>query len=315
MAEHDHPHVLAGPLAEHLGDSLADAAKALGVTDLRRCQNFPMTVDRLGALGHHHQGIHPPLAVPRANLGSHLVDVEWNFWDQNGMSATGDARVQCDPAGITAHDLDHHHPLMTFRRAVQAVQTLGGKTHGRVETEGGEGLVQIVVDGLGHAHDTQALLMQRIGDGERTVAANGNQRIEFLLRKKLEDLVGSIQILRRPVGHFHREMHWVALVGGTQDGAAQMTDAADLFPCQTEHAPFRITLRKHDAVEPLANSVALPAPIGGCDDHRPYHGVQAGGIAPAGADGYASDLTGHGNSCVGNTAGESVNSMRRILRS
>ena len=96
--------------------------------------------------------------------------------------------MQRDPACITPHDLDHHHPLMTFRGTVQAVQALGGKCHRRVEAKRSEGLVQIVVDSLGHTDDAQPFLMQRVGDRERTVAADGHQGIDFLARKVLENL-------------------------------------------------------------------------------------------------------------------------------
>lgn len=94
-------------------------------------------------------------------------------------------------------------------------------------------------------------------------------------------------------------MHRVTLVGGTQYGAAQIADAAHPFPRQPEHAALWIAFRKHDAVEAFPNSVTFPTPIGGCDDHGPYHGIQTGGVAPARADRYASNMTGHGNSCFG----------------
>jgi hypothetical protein len=146
------------------------------------------------------------------------------------MRVAGNAGVQRDPAGITPHHLHHHHPLVALGRAVQAVQAFGGESHGGVEAEGGEGFVQVVVDGLGHAHDAQALLVQRIGDGERAVAADGHQRVQFLHRKVFKDLARAVHVAGAAIRHLHREVQRVAPVGGAQDGAAEVGNAAHSAP-------------------------------------------------------------------------------------
>ena len=43
---------------------------------------------------------------------------------------------------------------------VEAVQGFGGEGHGGIEAEGDGGLVEVVVDGLGHAHRGRPLLEQ-----------------------------------------------------------------------------------------------------------------------------------------------------------
>ena len=55
MAQHHHPDILAGAVAEYPRNLLADTTEALGMTDLRRGQDFPVPVDGLGPLGHQHQ--------------------------------------------------------------------------------------------------------------------------------------------------------------------------------------------------------------------------------------------------------------------
>ena len=57
----------------------------------------------------------------------HLLEVEGNLGHQDHVGAAGDAGVQRDPAGVAAHHLDHHDPLVRFRRRVQPVDRLGRK--------------------------------------------------------------------------------------------------------------------------------------------------------------------------------------------
>jgi hypothetical protein len=116
------------------------------------------------------------------------------------------------------------------------------------------------------------------------------------LREELQDFARKIHVLRRAIGHFHREMQGIALVGGAQDGAAQVSDATHPFPGEAEHATIRIAFGKKNAVEAFANAVAFPTAIGGGNRHRPDHGIETRGVAAAGANSYASNVTGHGSS-------------------
>ncbi len=255
-----------------------------------------MAIDGLGTFGNDDNRIHPAFAVPGADLGGHLVHVKGNFGDQDGLGGACNAGMQRDPAGIAAHDLDHHHPLVAFGSAMQAIQTLRCKADGRIETEGGEGLVQVVVDRLGHTHHPQPLLVQGIGNGQRAIATNRNQCVDLLPGKKRQDVPRKIHVLRRAIGHFHRKMQGIALVGGAEDGAAKVSDATHPVPREAEHATIRITFGKKYAVETFANSVAFPTPMGSGNCHRPDHGIEARGIAAAGANSYSSNVTGHGDS-------------------
>jgi hypothetical protein len=95
-----------------------------------------------------------------------------------------------------------------------------------------KGLVEVVVDRLRYADDAQALLVQGVGDGQRAVTADRHQGIDLLARKELENLAGKVHVLGRAVRHLHREMQGIPLVGGAQDGAAQVSDAAHLLARQ-----------------------------------------------------------------------------------
>ena len=238
-----------------------------------------------------------PIGIARANLGCHLFQVKRHLGNQNGVGVAGNAAVQANPAGVAPHHLHHHHALVALGGAVQAVQALGGKAHGGVKTKGGEGFVQVVVNGLGHAHHAQAFLVQGVGNGERTIPANGHQGVNFVGGKVFQDVARAVHLTDAAVGHFDGKVQRVALVGGAQNGAATVADAAHGVARQAGHAALRVALGKQNAVEPVMNAVALPAPVVGGNGHGLNDGIKARGIATAGVDGNAPDGTGHENSC------------------
>ncbi len=295
VAQHYHPRVFAGALLQRFCDLFSDAAQPFGVSDLGGLQNRTRTVGRFGSFGNYDDGVHAPHAVALQDLVRDLFQVEGNFRDQNGVGAAGDACVKRDPARVAAHDFDHHHPLMALRRGVKAVQALGGEGDRGVEAEGGEGLVDVIVDGLWYAHHAQPFLVQGVGDGERAIAADGNQRVQFPLGEELQDFAGAIRIPGRAVLHFHREMQRVAFVGGAEDGAAQMPDAPHLVAVEAVDPALGIALRKQDAIESIADAVAFPAAMDGSDDYRADDRIETRGVTPAGADGDAANRVGHGN--------------------
>ena len=84
--------------------------------------------------------------------------------NQNDVGAAGDAGVQRNPAGIAAHHLDHHDALVRFRRRVQAIDRVGRKRDRGVEAETAGRAPDVVVDGLRHADDGDALQVKLVRD-------------------------------------------------------------------------------------------------------------------------------------------------------
>jgi hypothetical protein len=78
---------------------------------------------------------------------------------------------------------------MRFGRGVQAVHGLGRDHNRGVEAKADVGAVQIVIDGLGNAHAGNASLDERVGDGLRVVAADGDQRIQLVGLQDLDALL------------------------------------------------------------------------------------------------------------------------------
>src|SRR5580700_3793255 len=60
---------------------------------------------------------------------------EWNLRDQDDVGASGDPRLQRDPACVPSHDLDHHDAMVRLGRSVDFVDSVGCGHERSVETE------------------------------------------------------------------------------------------------------------------------------------------------------------------------------------
>src|SRR6185369_3533311 len=133
--------------------------------------------------------------VPQADSFRHLVNVERNFRNKDYIRAAGDAAVHCDPAGIAAHDFDHHHPIVGLSCGVDPVDGLGGNINRSIETKSEVGAGQVVVDGLGDAHHINAFFVQPLGYRKRVVAADGDQGLDLMLLQGSDAFFQSISFL------------------------------------------------------------------------------------------------------------------------
>ncbi len=108
---------------------------------------------------------------------AYRFDGEGNLGNQDHVRAARDSGVQRDPSGVPAHDFDDHHAAVRFRRGVQAVDRVGGDVQSGVEAEGDFRGGEVVVDGLGHAHNRNSQAREIARNGERAVAADGDHGV------------------------------------------------------------------------------------------------------------------------------------------
>ena len=112
------------------------------------------------------------------NVAAHMPNRKRNLRDENYMRAAGDSGVKRDPAAIAAHHLDHHHAMMRFRSGVNLVDGVGYGVQGGIKAERDLGGGKIVVDRLRHADDLHSLLRKFVADLLRSIAADGNDRVD-----------------------------------------------------------------------------------------------------------------------------------------
>ena len=79
----------------------------------------------LGPLGHDDDAEELSPLPALEDLTADLIHVEGEFRDEDDVGAAGEAPLDGDPAGVTAHDLDDHDPVMGFGRRVEPVERLG----------------------------------------------------------------------------------------------------------------------------------------------------------------------------------------------
>src|ERR1700729_2313385 len=215
--------LLAGALLDLVRQHLADADHAQPYVAERVQRRFvrrQAPVYRAGALGHHDdRGV--PRLEPVLHVIADLLDVELLLRDQDDVGAAGHSRMQRDPARVPAHHLDDQRPVVAFRRGVQPVDGLHRDVHGGVEPEGVVGRAQVVVDGLGYAHDLDALVVQPRGTPQGVLPTDRDQRADAQAVQVIGDpRYPGATAAGRGVGQRIRSRR-------AEDRAAERQDAAD----------------------------------------------------------------------------------------
>jgi hypothetical protein len=159
---------------------------------------------------------------------------------------------------------------------VQPVDGIGGKAHGRIEAEGVRRLDDVVVDGLGNADEGDAALVELVGDRERAVSADDDERIEL---QRVERLDAALGIVARAARRLDRRAQRVPAIGGPQDRAADAEDAGDVARRQ-----FPPTVEFEKTVEAVREADDLAVDVRRRLDDRADDRVQPGSIPAAGQD-------------------------------
>ena len=157
----------------------------------------------LAPFRHDHDAEVASRGLPAPDLGADLLDIEGDLGNEDDVGAAGQSAVERDPAGVAAHQLDHHDPVVALRGGVQPVDRLGGGADGGIEPEGALGAAHVVVDGLGNADDREALLPQLVGDLQAPVAADGDQGVESAGLERRHQVIGAVDLTLRAVGGAH----------------------------------------------------------------------------------------------------------------
>ena len=169
-------------------------------------------------LGHSHHGEGRPVGAAPLNLVRDRVHRVRNLRQQNDIRPTCDAGAQGQPAGPVPHDLGEDDAVMGVGRRVQAVHGLGGDLQSRGEAEGGVGVDDVVVDGLGQVDDVQASIHEAFGVLRGPSPAEADQGVDPVLLTVVHD--GRHHVPELAVHH-----HPMNLVpAGSQHGSAGSED-------------------------------------------------------------------------------------------
>src|SRR5437763_15506829 len=112
---------------------------------------------------------------------SNIIDVEWPLRNQDDVGTPGDAAVNSDPAGVTAHDLNDDHAIVGLGCGMHAINRLSGDGDRGIEAEAEVGAAQVIVNGLGNCDYRDFMIMEFQSDGLRVIAANRDQGVDRVL--------------------------------------------------------------------------------------------------------------------------------------
>jgi hypothetical protein len=181
--------------------------------------------------------------------------------------------------GVAPHHLDDEHAIVALRRGVQLVERLDHGAHRGVEAERVDRARDVVVDRLRHAHHVHPAPDELLGDLERAVAADRDDRVDAERARVGHQLVGAVDVDVAAVGLAHRVVERAAAVGRAEDGAAQVGDAAHRLGGERDD----LVLAEEARVAALDAEHVPAARVGG-EDGGADDGVQPGGVAAAGGE-------------------------------
>ncbi len=188
----------------------------------------------------------------------------------------GNAAVQRDPSGVAAHHLDDHDAAVRFRRGVQAVDRIRSERHRGVEAEAAGCAPDVVVDGLRHTDDGNALQIELVRNRQRAVTADHHQGVESHLHEGVDDAIGVVLLAFRAVD---RILERIAAIRRPEHRAAQAQDASDVLRRQRPRPPGI-----QQTIEAVFEANHLDAGVTRRLDDGTDDGVQSWCVSSAGED-------------------------------
>ena len=213
MSQHDIPHLEGHQRAERVGNYGPDAAEPNGVrAALDDLANHRFAARTLRPFRHHDDGEPAAALDPVEDSFGHGLVTEWNLRDQDDIASAGNSRFQGDPAGIAAHELENHDPVVRGSGRMQPVYGLGRDGEGRIEAQAEVRARHVVVDGLRDAGHANSLLSEPLCDRQAAVTANDDEGIDTVTRECRKDEIGPVDMCSRR-RTFHGDAKRIIAVG------------------------------------------------------------------------------------------------------
>jgi hypothetical protein len=243
------------------------------MTAARCLDDRQLTVPRPRPLGNDDDAESGTPVIAILNALRNLVEIVRDLRDEDDIGATGHAAMQRDPPRVPSHDFHHHDAAMRLRSGVESIDRFGREADCGVEAETARRADDVVVDCLGNANERNPLLVELVGDGERSVAANADERVKLRLLEHLHDAVG---VVEGPLRGCNRLRKWIAAIDRAENRAPEPKDAG-YVPWRERTRLVRIDQTVEAVFEPDHRDTSVVRRL----DHGADHGVEAGRIAAA----------------------------------
>ena len=150
-------------------------------------------------------------------------EVEGNLGYQNDVGSACDTGMERDPSRIAAHHFKDHDSMVRLSGRMETIDRFRCHTDRTVESNRGRGFDNVVVNGFRYGDERNPTFVESVGDGERPVTANDDERVERQRAKRLHARVGVVP--GAAVGSVVGQR--VALVRGAQYGSALTKNPGD----------------------------------------------------------------------------------------
>src|SRR3989440_1637262 len=228
------------------------------------------------AFSDHHNCSQITSRLTRLDHAGDLVEIEWNFWNQNNVRPPSDAAMQRDPAGMASHYFAHHDSPVAGRRCMHPIECVHYDSDSRIESECCRSGLEIVVDGLGDADAIDASFLQLLRRDHRTITADNDQRPYLKLIQYLLCACNDVLRHNRPIAStdFGNEM---PAIRRADDRAAQRHDPVNALAIENN----MIAGRKK-SFESVTKTNHFPPKFLRRQYHASQNRVKSGAIATAG---------------------------------
>ena len=220
-----------------------------------------------------------------AKLLRNLGQVVGYLRNQRRIGMNGDGRLQRQPTGMFAENLDDADLPCRLGRLPGTVERLCRVAQGTVEAEGQHGRRHFVLDRLRHGDDGESLASQLAEDAQGAAFHNRNDGVDLLGTQLFKQLVRAIDLFHLVFGVDRADVERVIPSGRAQDGSRRTGEVLDDSRVEMQQPAFGILLGEQQPIEAVANAHGFPAQFIGRQDHAGDDGVEARHVAAAQIDG------------------------------
>ena len=164
------------------------------------------------------------------------------------MGSSRNPGFQSNPAGVPAHDLQNHDPLVTLSGGLQSIQRVTGHLHSSLVAEGVVRTHQIVIDCFGDANHRHSSFKKLVTQLQGSIPSHHKQAVQTEASEIFDRLLGIILSCQVAVFVELTVFEGIAFIGGPENGSAQRQDVPG-----SGHSKFSVPV-KNQALEALLNA-------------------------------------------------------------